>query len=141
VLVFGGAEGGMSQTFTAAPAWTLGGQPVWPAPIRLNHVSGPVLAIAGDADALWTSELSVDEISSELDVDRSPYPNQALIYLNAGHGVGTFPYQPIGSAALAGPRRDPGRRRRLPECELGTGARPARPAGRLIRPSPCRKRY
>jgi hypothetical protein len=39
-------------------------------------------------------------ISSELDVDRSPYPHPALIYLNAGHGVGTFPYLPIGSAAL-----------------------------------------
>jgi dienelactone hydrolase len=94
------AENTALAYISGVPAWTLGGKGVWPAPIPVNDVSGPVLAIAGDSDALWNSGPSADQISSELDVDRSPYRHQALVYLNAGHGVGTFPYQPIGTAAL-----------------------------------------
>lgn len=89
-----------AQTNSAQPAWTLGGNPVWPDPIPMDQISGPVLAIAGDSDALWDSELSASRISTELSVDGSRHSHQALIYLNAGHGVGTFPYQPIGSTAL-----------------------------------------
>jgi dienelactone hydrolase len=89
-----------AQSDTAQPAWTLNGKPVWPAPIPLNHISGPVIAIAGDADALWNSEGSATQISAELALAGSPYRHQAVIYLNAGHGVGTFPYLPIGDAAL-----------------------------------------
>lgn len=85
----------------AQPAWTLGGQPVAPGPIPMDQISGPVLAIAGDSDAIWDSEGSASRISVELSVDGSRFPHQALIYLNAGHGVGTYPYEPIGSPALA----------------------------------------
>lgn len=89
-----------AQANSAEPAWTLGGEPVRPGPIPVSGISGPVLAIAGDADALWNSALSADRISSELTIDRSRYRHRAVIYLNAGHGVGTFPYQPIGTPAL-----------------------------------------
>jgi dienelactone hydrolase len=89
-----------AQSSSDEPAWTLHGKPVWPAPIPLTHVSGPVIAIAGDSDALWNSEGSAAQISSELGLERSRFPHQAIFYLNAGHGVGTFPYLPIGDAAL-----------------------------------------
>lgn len=89
-----------AQADSAEPAWTLGGKPIWPAPIAVNKVSGPVLAIAGGDDALWASDTSAARISSELTLDGSRYPHQAAIFLNAGHGVGTFPYQPIGNTAL-----------------------------------------
>ena len=85
---------------SAEAAWTLGGKPVEPDPIPLNAVSGPVLAIAGGSDALWNSEASANEISVALTFDGSGYSHQAVVYPDAGHGVGTFPYQPIGSAAL-----------------------------------------
>jgi dienelactone hydrolase len=89
-----------SQTDSSQPGWTLRGQPVWPRPISVNQISGPVLAIAGAADALWDSSGSAARISSELGLYGRGYPHQALIYDQAGHGVGTFPYQPIGGAAL-----------------------------------------
>lgn len=85
---------------TTEPAWTLGGQPVDPGPIPMDQISGPVMAIAGDSDAIWASERSASQISTELTVDGSRFAHQALIYLNAGHGVGTYPYEPIGNAAL-----------------------------------------
>lgn len=89
-----------AQSDSAEPAWTLRGKPIWPGPIAVSKISGPVLAIAGDSDALWASGTSAARINSELDLDGSLYPHQVLNYLNAGHGVGTFPYQPIGTAAL-----------------------------------------
>jgi dienelactone hydrolase len=85
---------------SSEPGWTLGGQPVLPGPIPMEQISGPVLAIAGDSDAIWDSEGSASKISTELSVDGSPFPHQALIYPNAGHGVGTYPFEPIGNAAL-----------------------------------------
>lgn len=81
-------------------AWTLGGQAVPAGPIPMNQISGPVLAIAGDSDAIWDSERSASQISTELGVVGSRYSHQAEIYLDAGHGVGTYPYEPIGTAAL-----------------------------------------
>ena len=89
-----------ASTGGADPAWTVGGKPIWPAPIALDKISGPILAFAGDSDALWNSEESAARISSELSMNGSRYPHQAKIYLNAGHGVGTFPYAPIGTGAL-----------------------------------------
>jgi dienelactone hydrolase len=89
-----------AQTDSTQPAWTLGGKPVWPAPIGVSRISGPVFAIAGDSDGLWDSGTSAAQIGSELGLAGDPYPHQALIYLNAGHGVGTFPYQPLGTEGL-----------------------------------------
>ncbi len=89
-----------AQNNSAEPAWTLGGNPVVPGPIPMDQISGPVLAIAGDDDGIWDSERSASLISTELLVDGSRYSHQALIYPAAGHGVGTYPYEPVGSAAL-----------------------------------------
>ncbi|MFE9989787.1 acyl-CoA thioesterase/BAAT N-terminal domain-containing protein [Streptomyces sp. NPDC005381] len=78
-------------------AWTKGGKPVPEGVIPLSHVSGPVLAIAGAADLLWTSPQWARQIDKELDGADNRYPHQALIYPNAGHGLGTFPYLPAGT--------------------------------------------
>jgi dienelactone hydrolase len=81
------------------PAWTLDGRGVVAGPpIPVSDVSGPVLAFAGNDDAIWGSGPSADQIDAELAGSRYPY--QAVIYPGAGHGVGTFPYEPIGSGAL-----------------------------------------
>jgi dienelactone hydrolase len=80
------------------PAWTLRGKPVRPGPIFLDRVSGPVLAFAGSDDAIWASAPAVQQIDTHLAGSRYPHPG--MIYAGAGHGVGTFPYGPIGSGAL-----------------------------------------
>lgn len=81
------------------PAWTLDGQGVVTGrPVPVSGISGPVLAFAGSDDAIWGSGTSANQIDAELAGSR--YPHQAVIYPDAGHGVGTFPYQPIGSQAL-----------------------------------------
>ncbi len=83
----------------AQPGWTLHGQGVVPGPpIPVSDVSGPVLAFAGNDDAIWDSGPSADQVDAEL--AGSHYAYQAVIYPDAGHGVGTFPYEPIGSQAL-----------------------------------------
>jgi hypothetical protein len=64
--------------------------------ISLDHVDGPVLAIAGAQDRLWYSETWARQIVTELDYDHDRFPHQALTYPGAGHQVGTFPYLPAG---------------------------------------------
>lgn len=59
-----------------------------------------MLAFAGGEDGLWTSQSWANEISAELTQAKSPYPHGAFTYFAAGRGVGTFPYQPIGTTAL-----------------------------------------
>ena len=82
-------------------AWTLSSKEIEPGPISVDHISGPVLAIAGADDALWNSVQSADQIDTEAIVAGVRYQHQALIYLNAGHWVGTFPYEPATSQALS----------------------------------------
>ncbi|MFI0966430.1 acyl-CoA thioesterase/BAAT N-terminal domain-containing protein [Streptomyces sp. NPDC021080] len=77
-------------------AWTKNGRPVHEGPIPLGHVSGPVLAVAGAGDLLWTSPRWARQIVRELDAAGSRYPHRALVYPDAGHGVGIFPYLPAG---------------------------------------------
>jgi hypothetical protein len=66
----------------------------------VSHISGPVLAVAGDQDNLWGSKSSANSIVLQLSVDHSHYKDQALIYQGAGHGVGMQPYQPAGDTTL-----------------------------------------
>lgn len=69
-------------------AWTLHGKPL-PSntPIPVDHVSGPVLAFAGDDDSLWPSATWADRISAELDAAHNRFPHKATVYQHAGHGI------------------------------------------------------
>ncbi|GAA2127046.1 alpha/beta hydrolase family protein [Actinomadura napierensis] len=78
-------------------AWTDNGRPVAAWTIPLDHLSGPLLALAGAQDRIWSSAASAHLITTEL--DRSRFPHHALIYPAAGHGVGTFPYLAAGGTA------------------------------------------
>jgi dienelactone hydrolase len=79
-------------------AWTHRGEPLSPQlDIPLGNVAGPVLAVAGGNDRLWPAEASTVLIMRELAATRDRYPHDALVYPDAGHGVGTFPFLPIGT--------------------------------------------
>ncbi len=83
-------------------AWTLGGRQVEPGPISVGHISGPVLAIAGEADILsGGSAQSADAINTEVGQAGLPYKHQVLLYPDAGHWVGTFPYEPATNQAMS----------------------------------------
>jgi len=84
----------------ARAAWILGPRVVDPGPIDVSHISGPVLAVAGKQDSIWGSASSANAIILQLSVDHSRYKDQALVYQNAGHGVGMQPYQPAGNTTL-----------------------------------------
>ena len=84
----------------ARAAWILGPKVVDPGPIDVSHISGPVLAVAGDQDSIWGSASSANSIILQLSVDHSHYKDQALIYQDAGHGMGMQPYQPAGDTTL-----------------------------------------
>ncbi|MGW3171555.1 acyl-CoA thioesterase/BAAT N-terminal domain-containing protein [Streptomyces sp. NPDC001153] len=73
-------------------AWTYRGRPISQGLIPLDHLSGPLLAIAGADDALWPSPSFTGQIAAQLKDDHDRHPHQTLIYPGAGHGVGTFPY-------------------------------------------------
>ncbi|WP_033257023.1 acyl-CoA thioesterase/bile acid-CoA:amino acid N-acyltransferase family protein [Kitasatospora phosalacinea] len=78
-------------------AWTKDGKAVAQGPVPLDRVSGPVLAVAGADDLLWPSPRSARQIVQELDADHDPYPHRALVFPDAGHGVGTYPYLAAGT--------------------------------------------
>ncbi|HEX9042824.1 MAG TPA: acyl-CoA thioesterase/bile acid-CoA:amino acid N-acyltransferase family protein [Trebonia sp.] len=84
----------------ARAAWILGPRVVDPGPIDVSHISGPVLAVAGKDDSIWGSASSANAIILQRSVDHSRYKDQALIYQDAGHGVGMQPYQPAGDTTL-----------------------------------------
>ncbi|MFE7394287.1 acyl-CoA thioesterase/bile acid-CoA:amino acid N-acyltransferase family protein [Streptomyces sp. NPDC057582] len=81
-------------------AWTKDGKPIAQGLIPLDHISGPVMTIAGADDQLWTSPLWARQIVQELDAAGNHYPHQALVFPNAGHGVGTYPYLAAGTRAV-----------------------------------------
>jgi dienelactone hydrolase len=69
-------------------AWTLHGTPLGiNVPIPVDHISGPVLAFAGDDDVVWPSGEAAGNISAELDKAHSQFPHKASIYPHAGHGI------------------------------------------------------
>lgn len=70
-------------------AWTVEGRAVPRQPIPLDRVSGPILAVAGESDQLWPAPGRARAIGSAVPGAK---PRQALVYPDAGHGVGTFPY-------------------------------------------------
>ncbi|MFD1084041.1 acyl-CoA thioesterase/bile acid-CoA:amino acid N-acyltransferase family protein [Micromonospora andamanensis] len=76
--------------YSGAPAWTYRGRPVPTGPIPVDRVDGPVLAIAGADDLLWDAP----SYAAELLLALGGSPHRVLLYPDAGHGVGTFPYLP-----------------------------------------------
>jgi dienelactone hydrolase len=84
-----------------AAAWTLRGKPLEPDQlIPVDHVNGPVLAIAGTDDQLWQSWTAAPLITHELDEAHNPYPHQALVFQQAGHAIAGAPYTPHGTSML-----------------------------------------
>ncbi|MEV0133290.1 acyl-CoA thioesterase/bile acid-CoA:amino acid N-acyltransferase family protein [Dactylosporangium sp. NPDC050688] len=79
-------------------AWTIGGEPVPRTAIAVDRVSGPVLAVAGGEDRVWRSAAQAQRIMQRLDDAKVTAPHQVLVYPDAGHGVGSFPYLPAGVA-------------------------------------------
>jgi dienelactone hydrolase len=82
-------------------AWTLGGQPLPQGTIPVDRVSGPVLAVAGGADAIWSSADWAHQIDAELTAAHRPDPHQVLVYPGAGHIVVRAPYLPQGTWGTA----------------------------------------
>jgi dienelactone hydrolase len=78
-------------------AWTNNGRPIQQNSIPLDRIGGPVLAIAGTEDALWTAANSARLITAKLDAQHKGVSHQALIYQGAGHQVGSFPYLAAGT--------------------------------------------
>ncbi|MFJ5234955.1 acyl-CoA thioesterase/BAAT N-terminal domain-containing protein [Kitasatospora sp. NPDC088391] len=76
-------------------AWTEHGTPVPAGPIALDRIPAAVLAVAGEADALWPSPAWARRIGEPA---ASGAQRQALLYPGAGHGVGILPYLPAGAA-------------------------------------------
>jgi dienelactone hydrolase len=91
-----------AQNDPGQPIWTLDGKGIVNVPVPEYDISGPVLALAGGDDALVTDAgQSANEIAFDLaSEDGDHYPGQAFVYPDAGHAVGTFPYQPITTAAI-----------------------------------------
>jgi dienelactone hydrolase len=68
--------------------------------IPVTHVAGPVLAIAGGEDRVWPSTPQAQQIMRRLDDAHVTAAHQALVYPDAGHGVGSFPYLAAGTSAI-----------------------------------------
>jgi hypothetical protein len=56
--------------------------------------------LAGGDDKLWTSALSAEEITDRLDAHHFGHPHRALVYPQAGHGLGTFPFVAAGTTLV-----------------------------------------
>lgn len=87
-------------------AWTNGGVAVPRTAIPVTHVAGPVLAIAGGKDRLWPSAAQAQRIMQRLDDAHITAAHQALVYPDAGHGVGSFPYLAAGTSSPISPDAD-----------------------------------
>jgi len=97
---------------------THGGQPQLEIPF--DRIAGPVLAIAGTDDQLWPSGTAAGTVARATG-------GESVLYVGAGHGVGTLPYPPAGTsirhALLDGlfpmGRSRPATRRRIGRAGLG----------------------
>ena len=82
-------------------AWTRAGRPIAAgSPIPVERLDGPILLLAGADDQVWQSARFVQELTDRLDEHRFGQPHQALVYPQAGHSVGTFPFQPAGTTVI-----------------------------------------
>jgi dienelactone hydrolase len=85
---------------SGASAWTVGGVELVAGPaIPVDRIAGPVLAIAGTDDQLWSSARWAEQIDLALTDAHHAYPHQVLLYAGSGHKVGTYPFLPSGTRA------------------------------------------
>ena len=61
--------------------------------IPVERISGPVLLISGESDAMWPSSLFCEMVMQRLNRHNHPHPYKHLRYPNAGHTIGV-PYRP-----------------------------------------------
>jgi dienelactone hydrolase len=83
-----------------AAGWTVHQQPVPVGPLAVDQISQPVLAIAGGVDLLWPSSSAAGELKRALDAAHPGVRHEVLVYPDAGHGVGTYPYIPRAVAPV-----------------------------------------
>jgi dienelactone hydrolase len=69
------------------PAWTLGGQSLPFVRIPVEQINGPVFVVGAGLDAIWPSNIYVGEIAARLH-QHGRSDVTALVYPNAGHGIG-----------------------------------------------------
>ncbi|MQY11344.1 hypothetical protein SRB5_14590 [Streptomyces sp. RB5] len=72
------------------PAWTDHGKPLSYSPIPLDRARGTVLAVAGMRDRVWPSFPAAKDIGRQHGA--AGQKHRALLYPEAGHAVGDFPY-------------------------------------------------
>lgn len=77
-------------------AWTRDGQAVPREPIPVANVAGPVLAVAGGSDNLWPAVDQAQAIEKRLSAEATQATVEVATYPDAGHHVGTYPFQPAG---------------------------------------------
>jgi dienelactone hydrolase len=78
-----------SVTDFDTPAWTLGGRPVARAPIPVERIAGPVLAVGADDDHLWPSGTATRAIALRMR-GHGRTDVTALEYRRAGHALGVM---------------------------------------------------
>ena len=82
-------------------AWTRARRPIAAgSAIPVERLDGPILLLAGADDKVWPSAHYVEEVTDRLDAHHFGHPHQALVYPQAGHAVGTFPFQPAGTTLI-----------------------------------------
>ncbi|NLU72320.1 hypothetical protein HCC61_06430 [Streptomyces sp. HNM0575] len=83
-------------------AWAEHGTPIPAGPIRLNHVRGTVLAVAGGNDKMWGSAAAARTIAAQRNASGAHH--HQVTYENAGHHVNWFPYGQPGQEGGANGR-------------------------------------
>ena len=82
-------------------AWTRAGRPIAAgSPIPVERLDGPILLLAGGDDKIWPSAHFVQEMADRLDAHRFGHPHRALVYPQAGHGVGIVPFVAAGTTLI-----------------------------------------
>ena len=71
------------------PAWTLGGAPLPFLQIPVEQINGPVFVVGAGFDQVWSSSTYVGEIAVRMH-QHGRRDVTALVYLKAGHGIGSL---------------------------------------------------
>ncbi len=82
------------------PDWTIRGRDLPFTEIPVERIAGPVLAVGGGQDQVWSSSIYVDNIARRLR-EHGRTDGTAFVYPAAGHGIG-FPAANIRVATKGG---------------------------------------